>query len=205
MIARRLDADNALSLVLLRRRQHSKDRRKLTVANMSKFSRAQSVPVKMQATYEGLLALIEPFCREHLNDEYRELAQRMAAALCRKRTSPVTSGQPRTWACAILYALGQINFLSDRSTQPYMTMANLCTAFGVGQSTASAKAQIISRALKTHQLDPKWSLPSLLETNPLVWMAEVNGILVDLRNMPREVQEIAFDKGMIPYVPSDRE
>jgi hypothetical protein len=29
-------------------------------------------------------------------------------------------------------------------------------------------------------------------------MAEVNGLLVDLRDMPREVQEIAFERGMIP-------
>ncbi len=36
-------------------------------------------------------------------------------------------------------------------------------------------------------------------------MAEVNGFLVDLRNMPREVQEIAFEKGLIPYIPEDRE
>jgi hypothetical protein len=42
-------------------------------------------------------------------------------------------------------------------------------------------------------------------TNPLVWMAEINGLLVDLRDMPREVQEIAFEKGMIPYIPADRE
>jgi Domain of unknown function (DUF6398) len=86
-----------------------------------------------------------------------------------------------------------------------MTMAEVCAAFGVGQSTASAKARVISQALKTHQLDPKWSLPRLLSENPLVWMAEVNGILVDLRNMPRELQEIAFERGMIPYIPADRE
>lgn len=35
-------------------------------------------------------------------------------------------------------------------------------------------------------------------------MAEVNGLLVDLRDMPRDVQEIAFAKGMIPYIPADR-
>ena len=46
---------------------------------------------------------------------------------------------------------------------------------------------------------------ALLDRNPLVWMAEVNGMLVDLREMPREVQEIAFQKGMIPYLPADRE
>ena len=88
--------------------------------------------------------------------------------------------------------------------KPYMTMADICTAFGVDQSTASAKARIIFDTLKTHQLDPKWSLQRLVEQNPLVWMVEVNGILVDLRQMPREVQEIAFQKGMIPYVPADR-
>ncbi len=38
-----------------------------------------------------------------------------------------------------------------------------------------------------------------------MWMAEVNGLLVDLRRMPREVQEIAYAKGMIPYIPADRE
>ncbi|MEJ2375925.1 MAG: DUF6398 domain-containing protein [Pseudolabrys sp.] len=119
----------------------------------------------MQTTYESILSLTEPFCRNHLNDEYCELAQHMAAALCRKRSSPVTSGQVRTWACAILYSLGKINFLSDPSTQPYMTMADLCIAFGVGQSTASAKAQIILQTLKTHQLDLKWSLSSLLDMN----------------------------------------
>jgi hypothetical protein len=35
-------------------------------------------------------------------------------------------------------------------------------------------------------------------------VAEVNGLLVDLRDMPRGVQEIAFPKGMIPYIPADR-
>ena len=59
--------------------------------------------------------------------------------------------------------------------------------------------------LNVHRLNPKWSLPSLLEQNPLVWMAEVNGLIVDLRTMPREVQAIAFAKGMIPYIPADRE
>ena len=51
----------------------------------------------------------------------------------------------------------------------------------------------------------QWTLPSLVEKNPLVWMAEVNGLLVDLRDMPREIQEIAFEDGLIPYIPADQE
>jgi hypothetical protein len=36
-------------------------------------------------------------------------------------------------------------------------------------------------------------------------MAEVSSVVVDLRGMPRAVQEIAFAKGMIPYIPADPE
>jgi hypothetical protein len=172
---------------------------------MVKFNRSKSVPKNMQTTYEVMAGLTDAFCNQHLNAEYRELAQDMAAALCRKRPSPVPSGQPQTWACGIIYLLGQINFLSDRSTQPSMRMADVCAAFGVNPNTASAKARAISNVLGTHQFDPTWTLPSMLDQNPLVWMAEVDGIIVDLRTMPREVQAIAFAKGMIPYIPADRE
>src|SRR5918912_2535209 len=172
---------------------------------MPKTTGSTSVPKSMQATFEAITSLTDAFCREHLNEDYRVLAQRMTAALCRKRPSPLVSGQPRTWACGIVYVLGQINFLTDPSTQLFMTTANLCARFGVGQSTASAKARFISQALDTSRLNPEWSLPSLVDQNPLVWLAEVNGVLVDLRDMPREVQEIAFEKGLIPYIPADRE
>jgi hypothetical protein len=36
-------------------------------------------------------------------------------------------------------------------------------------------------------------------------MLSVNGMMVDIRGMPREVQEIAFEKGLIPYIPDDRQ
>jgi hypothetical protein len=35
--------------------------------------------------------------------------------------------------------------------------------------------------------------------------AQVSGLLVDLRTTPREVWQIAFDQGMIPYIPADKE
>jgi hypothetical protein len=85
-----------------------------------------------------------------------------------------------------------------------MTMAEVCAAFGVGQSTASGKARVISDALHTSRMDPPWMLASFVDRNPLVWMAEVNGVLVDLRDMPREVQVVAYERSVIPYIPADR-
>ncbi len=168
-------------------------------------ARKTSVPKAMQPAYDAVTALTDAVCRDHLDDEYRDLARAMTAALCRKRPSPLAAGQPRTWACGIAYALGQLNFLSDRSFKPYMSTKDLCAAFGVGASTAQAKAAAIRAALGANRMDPAWMLPSRAARNPLIWMAEVNGFLVDLRDMPREVQEIAFEKGMSPYIPADQE
>src|SRR4051794_32262118 len=172
---------------------------------MPKTTGSTSVPKSMQATFEAITSLTDAFCREHLTEDYHVLAQGMTAALCRKRPSPLASGQPRSWACGIIHVLGQLNFLSNKASQPHMPMAEICAAFGVGQSTASAKGRVITEALHTHRMDPTWMLRSFVDRNPLVWMAEVNGMLVDLRDMPREVQVIAYEKGMIPYVPADRE
>lgn len=84
-------------------------------------------------------------------------------------------------------------------------MAEVCAEFSVGQSTASAKARAISDALHTNRMDPTWMLQSFVDRNPLVWMAAVNGMLVNMRDMPREEQVIAYEKGMIPYIPADQE
>jgi hypothetical protein len=43
--------------------------------------------------------------------------------------------------------------------------------------------------------------PSKFDSNPLTWMLTVNGMMVDVRHLPIEVQEVAYQKGLIPYVP----
>lgn len=167
-------------------------------------SHSLSVPKTMQDRYDSLVQMTDAFCRDHLDEEYRDLARAMTAALCRKRPSPLATGKANVWACGIIYALGQINFLSDKSFKPYMMMSDVCAEFGISQSTGAAKAKIISSALRTGQLDHTWMVPSLLARDPSVWMAEVDGYIIDLRHAPRELQVIAFDKGIIPYIPADQ-
>jgi hypothetical protein len=69
----------------------------------------------------------------------------------------------------------------------------------------AAKLKAIRTMLKVHPLDHQWTLPSRMADNPMIWLLEVNGLLVDIRHAPREVQEIAFKKGLIPYIPPDRQ
>ena len=58
-----------------------------------KSPRSSVVPKSMQATYDGVVALTDAFCHDHLNDEYRDLVQAMTAVLCRKHPSPLSSGR----------------------------------------------------------------------------------------------------------------
>jgi hypothetical protein len=78
-----------------------------------------------------------------VNDEYADLSRKMAAALSSERPSPLESGHSRSWAAGIVYALGPMNFLSDDSREPHMTMSELCKKIGVSQSTASNKSREI--------------------------------------------------------------
>jgi hypothetical protein len=168
---------------------------------MSKKHR-ESVPAKMRPIYESIVSLTDEFCKQHLNEEYAQVCRKMAATLSRKRPSPLMQGKFEIWACAIVHALGRINFLFDKTQAPHMRADDLCSLMGVSQSTASAKASKIMETLDIMQMDPEWWLPSRLDKNPLVWLVEINGYLVDLRQAPREIQEEAYRMGIIPYIPT---
>jgi hypothetical protein len=170
---------------------------------MSK-KQSESVPSSVEPAYSAIVNLTDVVCRQHLNEEYAELARRLAATLARKRPTPILRGKPEIWACAILYALGTVNFLFDKSQTPHMRADVLCAVFGVSQSSGSNKAKLIRDMLNMYQLDPNWCLPSRVDDNPLIWILQVNGMMVDIRHMPREVHVIAFEKGLIPYIPADR-
>jgi hypothetical protein len=88
------------------------------------------VPLALQPADEAIVSQIEAVCREHLNDEYAGLSRQWAAALAQKRPSPLARGKPEIWACAMVYALGTVNFLFDKSQSPHMGADELCALMG---------------------------------------------------------------------------
>ena len=124
--------------------------------------------------------------------------------LARKRPSPLLSGKPESWASGIVRVIGWVNFLGDPSQPHHMKMAEIDEGFGVSEATGSAKAKAIRDLLKLRPFDPEWTLPSRMDRNPMAWMIQVNGLIVDARRVPREIQEVAYRKGLIPYIPADR-
>ncbi|HEX3245032.1 MAG TPA: DUF6398 domain-containing protein [Chloroflexota bacterium] len=181
--------------------------REIADENAAKLTaRDERVPKQMRSYFDAVTQITDRVCDAHLTEEYRELSRRLAAALCRKRPSPVTRGRTETWACGIVYAIGSVNFIFDKASEPYFSAAELCALFGVAATTGANKASEIRRMFN---MDPwfnsEWELPSHRESNPMNWMVELNGFLADARKLPRELQEQAFFKGLIPYLPEPSE
>jgi len=152
--------------------------------------------------FAEIVSLTDAFCNGRLGDEYTQLSRRMAVDVCQDG-SPVLRGKPESWAAGIVYVLGRVNFLSDPDQTPHMKSTEVAKGFGVSVATMQAKAKVIREGLDVLPFDPDWTLPSRLADNPLVWMAEVSGTIVDLRSAPREWQIAAYQQGLIPYVPAD--
>ena len=38
----------------------------------------------------------------------------------------------------------------------------------------------------------------------MAWMIMVDGLIVDARHVPRQIQEEAYRKGLIPYIPGEQ-
>lgn len=166
--------------------------------------KSASVPKAVKPAYSAIVDLTDDICKKYLNEEYAELARLLAAALSRKRPSPLLRGKPEVWACGIIHALGTINFLFDKSQTPHIRADKLAELFGVSKSSSANKARFIRDTLNMHLFDPTWYLPSRIDDSPMVWILEVDGLMVDIRQMSREVQVIAYEKGLIPYIPADQ-
>lgn len=168
---------------------------------MARTQKSETVPKAMQETFDRIVALTDAFAQAHLNKEYAQQIRFVVAALCRKRPSPLTSGQAKTWACGASHAIGMVNFLFDSTQDPHISAQNLYKWFGVSASTGQAKSKIIRDLLKMVQLDPNWCLPSKLNDHPMAWLIMVDGFIIDARYAPRHIQEVAVAKGLIPYLP----
>lgn len=161
-----------------------------------------NIPKEMQKTYEEISKLLIDYSTEYLSKEYEELCLHALEKLCRKRPSPLKSGRSNTWAAGIVYAVGSNNFIFDKSQPIYMTAKELAAPFGVAVSTASSKAAMIKKMLKIDFFHAEWCLPSMIANNSMIWMVTVDGLPVDARKLPVQMQEICYEKGLIPYVPA---
>ena len=162
---------------------------------------SERVPAALREKFDAIAQATDAFCDLRLNDDYKKVIRQALAALSRKRPSPLLKSNDKAWAAGVVHAVGMVNFLFDPSQTPHCKAPEIYANFGVSASTVSLRSKETRDALGMHQMSPEWTVAGNMDKNLLVWMLEVNGLLVDVRQMPLEVQEIALAQGMIPYIP----
>ena len=71
----------------------------------------------------------------------------MVLDLCGPDT-PAARGKAEGWACGVVYAICQVNFLDDDSFEPYINPEHLAKAFGVAKSTMQKKWAVLRDGLE---------------------------------------------------------
>lgn len=137
-----------------------------------------------------LLELTGTFCTQNLDDDYFQLCEKLIKKLGRKRDVPFQRGKVEIWAAAVVYAIGSINFLFDKSFEPYMTPEQISEYFGTINSTVSNKARQIKDMFDMWHFSPEFSTQKMTEGNPFNKMVMVDGFIVPLDTIPEDLQEL---------------
>lgn len=154
---------------------------------------------KLQERVDKITELVTSFCAQKLNDDYFKLAEKVIGKLKRKRPSPLLSGREEIWAAGIVHALGHVNFLYDKSFEPYITFDELNDFFGTKKGSVTGKSAEIREILKMNRMTNfDYMTKDRKEDHPVYNMVTVDGYFVHISSLPEDIQKIikeARDKG----------
>jgi Domain of unknown function (DUF6398) len=156
------------------------------------------IPIAVADRAEAVMEVTDAFCRAHLDEEYGLIARRIVARLARKRPSPLVRGDVRIWAAGVIFVAGQVNFLFDATQTPHLTTDQLAERLGVVKTTMANKAGLINRVLELSIFEPEFTRIDMLAQHPVAWLVQVDGLVMDARTLPFEVQDEARRRGLIP-------
>ena len=123
--------------------------------------------IELKAREDEIAKMVTEFCNGKINAEYATLCEKMVRKLGRKRSNPLERGRLEIWAAAVIYTVATMNFLFDKSFEPYIPSSDIFNHFGTSSSTVAQKAAQIRTMLKLKQYwDPDFSTGHMLASNP---------------------------------------
>lgn len=145
---------------------------------------------ELKAKEAALLEMTSAFCAKKLDEEYLQLCEKLIKKLGRKRDVPFQRGKLEIWAAAVVHTIGSINFLFDKSFEPFQTADQISAYFGAKKSTVSNKARQIMDMLKIEPFSPDFSTQRMIDGNPFNQMVMVDGFIVPINTLPDDLQQM---------------
>jgi hypothetical protein len=92
---------------------------------------------RKQERIEEVKALLANFARQHLSNapDLVGYTMKLWEQVGRKRNYVITGGTKEVWASAVIYVIGRLNFLFDRSSPNYLPPDAICGFFGTKKGT----------------------------------------------------------------------
>jgi hypothetical protein len=132
----------------------------------------------VKAKADELIALTSEFCDKYLDEDYKLLCEKLIKKMSRKKVVPFLSGRIKIWAASIIYALGSINFLFDRSFEPYIEGKEIALYFETSPNTVSQKARFIKDMFNLDYFNGEFSTQRSAERNPLRNLTIRDGFII---------------------------
>lgn len=130
------------------------------------------------------------FCAQKLNQEYFELCEKLIKKMGRKREVPFKRGKLEIWAAAVIQAIGSINFLFDKSFEPYIASKQVNEFFETKATTVSNKARIIKDMFELWYYSPEFSTSKMVQDNPFNNLVMLDDLFVPLDTLPLDIQQV---------------
>lgn len=168
---------------------------------MSKRDNDTQVAGKQQQ----LITLTAAFCKEHLDQEYAELAAKLIDRLSQQQPVLFASGRIQIWAAAVIHALCQINGGFEAGQPTHSKPDIIASYFGAAKGTITVKAKEIRDTLNLSRWgDEEFATSYMREHNPIKQMQALLGALGLGAGFAREASE-DDDALTISYSLSDEE
>lgn len=133
-----------------------------------------------------LIRLTSSFSKQFLNEEYDVVIEKLINKMARKREVPFLRGKIEIWAAAIIHAVGSINFLFDKSTKPYISVAGICEFFQTNQSTTTQRSKQIRDMFRMTYFDQNFSIKTIEQKNPFNHLTMVDHFIVPNKLQPEK-------------------
>jgi hypothetical protein len=157
------------------------------------------VPDGLRPVATEVLAHLDDICQQLLDDDgYRGVCELVVARLAGVPTRPLERGRPRAWATSVVHLVCSANRLIVGARGPHLSADQLASIGGVTASVMRARTRRIRQLLAYEPEDPALWPPARLAHHPTAWIVELQGRLVDARNLPRREQRRLHDRGLIP-------
>lgn len=143
---------------------------------------------------QKLIEMVSEFCEKKLNEEYKQLCIKLIQKLGRKRNVPFLTGKLDIWAASVVYTIGQLNFLFDKSFEPYISPSDIHDYFGTKSSTVGNRSREIRDMFKLDRFfNNDFATGQMIEENPFNQLVMVDGMLVPIESLPEEFQQMVKD------------